>query len=71
MSDEPVRVEPLRDTVMRLTVENNHMRKLLADSILPCIYCHRPAAAMNRCDHGFPGCPRADDMWVTDVRSPV
>lgn len=64
-------IEPLRDTVMRLTIENNLMRKLIADSELPCVYCQLPAADMNRCEHGFPGCARADDMMAAELPSPL
>lgn len=65
------RVEPLRDTVARLTIENNLMRHLIAASDMDCLYCHLPKAQMNRCASGFPGCGRADDLMVTDMRSPV
>lgn len=41
--------------------ENERLRAALAQSELPCAYCSRSREEWSRCDHGFPGCPRADD----------
>lgn len=48
----------------RLTKENDFMRKLLADADVPCVYCGLSRADLGRCESGFPGCARADDMVV-------
>lgn len=63
-------MEPLRDMVLRLTIENDHMRKLLADADVPCMYCHLPRADMGKCQSGFPGCARADDMMYVQEEAP-
>lgn len=42
--------------------ENNTLRGIIANSDLPCIYCGLSKAEMGKCDRGFPGCGRADDM---------
>lgn len=44
--------------------ENDILRALLAWGSDPCIYCGLPAADMGKCQSGFPGCGRADDMMV-------
>lgn len=41
--------------------ENIRLRAALAQSELPCVYCALPADEWTRCEHGFPGCGRADD----------
>lgn len=42
--------------------ENDTLKNILAESDLPCIYCHLPAGDMSKCRSGFPGCARADDL---------
>lgn len=42
--------------------ENDFMRNLLASSNLDCVYCGLSKADMVKCESGFPGCGRADDM---------
>lgn len=42
--------------------ENDKLRGLLAWGNDPCIYCGLPRDQMARCQSGFPGCARADDM---------
>lgn len=46
----------------RVMKENMTMRKIIAESDLPCLYCKLPGAEMGKCKSGFPGCGRADDM---------
>lgn len=45
-----------------LEAENSRLRAALAVSKDPCVYCSLPAEEMAKCQHGFPGCDRADDM---------
>lgn len=42
--------------------ENTKLRAALAVSKDPCIYCQLPADEMAKCQSGFPGCGRADDI---------
>ena len=46
----------------RLRKENTVLRRFIAESDLPCIYCSLPKHDMGRCESGFPGCGRADDL---------
>lgn len=48
--------------IEKLRAENDKLRALLANGSDPCIYCGLPKPDMARCEHGFPGCGRADDM---------
>lgn len=48
--------------IEKLRAENDKLRALLANGSDPCIYCGLPKADMAKCEHGFPGCGRADDM---------
>lgn len=41
--------------------ENTRLRAALAMSELPCVYCTLPREEWAKCQHGFPGCGRADD----------
>lgn len=41
--------------------ENTRLRAALAQSDQPCVYCTLPAEEWSKCQHGFPGCARADD----------
>lgn len=52
------------ETYSHVEAENNHLRRLLATSNLPCIYCELSVEDMNKCVHGFPGCARGDDLNV-------
>ena len=51
-------------TIEALTAENDRLRKLIADSDMNCIYCGLPKCDMMKCESGFPGCGRADDMMI-------
>lgn len=42
--------------------ENNKLRGIIAYSDVPCLYCRLPKVDMLKCEKGFPGCGRADDM---------
>jgi hypothetical protein len=44
-----------------IQAENTRLRAALAQSDLPCVYCSLPADEWNKCQHGWPGCGRADD----------
>lgn len=48
------------DEINRLRAENSAMRTVLAKSPIPCVYCGLDD--MSRCERGFPGCARADDI---------
>lgn len=50
--------------VERLREENDKLRAKLGNSPEPCAYCGIPADKLLECRHGFPGCPRADDMML-------
>ena len=41
--------------------EIERLRAALAQSDQPCAYCSLPAEEWAKCQHGFPGCARADD----------
>jgi hypothetical protein len=62
MLDYAERTENEESELARLRRENDFMRKLIADSDLPCVYCGLSRDDMGKCLHGFPGCARADDM---------
>lgn len=46
----------------QLTAEIARLRAALAHSKDPCAYCSLPAEELAKCERGFPGCGRADDM---------
>ena len=46
----------------RLRRENDTLRRIIAESGMNCIYCGLSKADMAKCQYGFPGCARADDM---------
>jgi hypothetical protein len=50
--------------LQRLRRENDAMRKLIAESNLDCLYCGLAKDDMGKCEHGFPGCGRADDLLI-------
>ena len=50
----------------KLKEENDKLRALLAWGSDPCIYCGFPKEGMTHCQHGFPGCMRADDIVGID-----
>jgi hypothetical protein len=52
----------------RIRKENDYLRGVVAYSGLPCIHCGLEKDDMHRCQHGFPGCARADDMLCADIR---
>ena len=54
-------VGKLHSKVARLESENTRLRAALAQSDQPCAYCTLPAEDWGKCEHGFPGCSRADD----------
>jgi hypothetical protein len=45
-----------------LRIESDKLRALLAWGSDPCIYCGLEREDMARCNSGFPGCARSDDM---------
>lgn len=51
-----------KDAAAQLRRENDFLRRMVAESDLPCVYCQLPKADMARCASGFPGCARGDDM---------
>lgn len=46
----------------RLRDENDALRAAWGNSDKPCLYCDLSAQDLARCQLGFPGCGRADDM---------
>lgn len=62
MSDYAERAETEQEELTRLRKENDIMRKLIAESDMNCLYCGLPKADMAKCQLGFPGCGRADDL---------
>lgn len=52
--------DDLRGTIKELETENNRLRAMLAKAPTPCVYCG--IEDMTRCERGFPGCSRADDL---------
>jgi hypothetical protein len=46
--------------------ENDTLRAYLAYGSDPCIYCGLDKGDMAKCQSGFPGCARADDMTAAD-----
>jgi hypothetical protein len=55
-------------TLEELQKENDTLRGICAYENIDCLYCGLPRAEMARCHHGFPGCPRADDMMGAPAR---
>ena len=49
-------------TIARLREENDRLRGLLAKGQGPCVYCNLPAEDIAKCQSGFPGCARMDDI---------
>jgi hypothetical protein len=47
-----------------MMIENNTMRRIIANSEIDCVYCKLPKVDMAKCVSGFPGCARADDMML-------
>lgn len=45
-----------------LIEENNYLKGILATQNRPCIYCG--LKDMSKCARGFPGCSRADDLFI-------
>lgn len=45
--------------------ENVTLRRIVANSSDLCVYCGLAKADMAKCERGFPGCARADDMLTT------
>jgi len=56
--------DPEVGELARLRQENDVLRKLVAESDLDCVYCGLPKADMAKCQLGFPGCGRADDLLI-------
>jgi hypothetical protein len=59
-SDEAV-VREAADAIVAKDAEIARLRAAIAQSKSPCIYCSLPAEEWAKCQHGFPGCDRADD----------
>ena len=51
-----------------LRAENDKLRYILAVGSDPCIYCTLPASDMPKCERGFPGCGRMDDITVGELK---
>lgn len=47
--------------------ENDVLRGLLAKGQGDCVYCGLPAAEISKCQAGFPGCGRMDDMLLAPI----
>ena len=60
-----IRALPTNDEVAGLRAENRTLRKALATSGADCPYCGLPAADLAKCESGFPGCGRTDDIVET------
>jgi hypothetical protein len=56
--------------IERLRKENDYLRGVVANSDLPCLYCGLSKEDMIKCYHGFPGCPRADDILCAPPKEP-
>ncbi|WP_197689302.1 hypothetical protein [Bradyrhizobium erythrophlei] len=52
----------LKDARQETEAENVRLRAALARSKDPCVYCSLPAEELFKCNSGFPGCSRADDV---------
>jgi len=52
------------DEIARLRKLNDLLRREVAESDLDCIYCGLPKGDMAKCELGFPGCGRADDLMI-------
>lgn len=50
--------------------ENDTLRVLLAKGKGPCVYCQLPAEDIAKCQFGFPGCGRMDDLAI-EINSAV
>jgi hypothetical protein len=50
------------EEVNRLEAENENLRGLLAKGLGACVYCQLPAEDISKCQSGFPGCARMDDI---------
>lgn len=55
-------LESEREKADQIVAENTRLRAALAMSDQPCAYCILPADEIAKCESGFPGCARADDM---------
>lgn len=64
MTNQEVELFPSREEIERLRLENDQLRGILAWSSLPCIYCGLSLGDQTKCQSGFPGCARADDMMI-------
>ena len=58
---------PFESEIIKLRKENDKLRALLARDSGDCIYCGLPKADMIKCESGFPGCARVDDMMLGDL----
>lgn len=47
--------------------ENDTLRRIVANSDELCVYCGLTKVNMAKCEHGFPGCHRADDMNIQEA----
>jgi hypothetical protein len=54
-------MERVGRTFDEISLENDALRQLLAQSDAKCPYCGLASEDMAKCERGFPGCARADD----------
>ena len=61
MREAATALAELRERLEAAEGENTRLRAALANSDQPCIYCTLSKEDWAKCEHGFPGCSRADD----------
>jgi hypothetical protein len=67
--DQDVALAPQRGFAkqqLSIQQENDKLRYLLAKGNDPCIYCGLKKEDMVKCESGFPGCGRADDLMMCE-----
>lgn len=58
-------------TIQDLQRENDILRAIIAKGPMDCIYCGLPAKDIAKCQSGFPGCGRGDDMMCDPRGDPL